>query len=260
MKGRKKSMNAFIKKEFLEWLRTGRMMILGSIFILFGIMAPAFAKLTPWLMEVMAQQLEKTGLTVSAVNVDALTSWEQFFKNLPLVLVAYTLLCGGIFTDEYRRGTLIPVVTRGLPQRRAAIAKFRVMALMWTGGYFLCFGITYVYTAAFWDNSAAANLMPAVLCAWLFGILVTALIPFFSALSSSSSGVLLGTGGSVAVMYFLSILPQLTKYLPTRLLSGMRLLTRESTLRSLYPAITVSLVLVAACVTLSSLLFHRRQM
>lgn len=253
-------MNAFIKKEFTEWLRTGRMIILGGIFILFGIMAPAFAKLTPWLVETMARQLAETGLSITAVTVDALTSWTQFFKNLPMALIAYILLCGGIYTDEYRRGTLVSVVTRGLPQRRAAMAKLRVMALMWTGGYFLCFGIAYVYTAAFWDTSAAANLMTAVLCAWLFGILVSALITFFSALSASSSGVLLGTGGSVAAMYVLSVLPKAAKYLPTRLLSGMSLLTGESTPESFAPAVIVSLVLAAACTALSALLFNRRQM
>lgn len=253
-------MNAFLKKEFTEWLRTGRMIILGGIFILFGIMAPALAKLTPWLMEMMAQQLAETGLTITAVTVDALTSWGQFFKNLPLALIAYVLLCSGIFTDEYRLGTLVPVVTRGLTQRRAAMAKFRVMVLMWTGGYFICFGITYVYNAVFWDNSAASSLMTAVLCAWLFGILVTALITFFSTLSAGSSGVLLGTGGSVAAMYFLSLLPKAEKFLPTRLLSGMSLLSGESTPGSFSPAIVVSLLLTAACTVLSALLFNRRQM
>lgn len=257
---RMNGMNAFMKKEFMEWQRTGRMVILGSIFVLFGVMAPAFAKLTPWLMGMMAQQLAETGLTVTQVPVDALTSWGQFFKNLPLALVAYTLLCSGIFIDEYRRGTLIPVVTRGLPQRRAAMAKFCVMAFMWTVGYFICFGITYVYTAAYWKASVTANLVTAALCAWLFGILVTSLITIFSALSDSSSGVLLGTGGSVAVMYFLSILPRVTKYIPTRLLNGSSLLTGESSPHGFFPAVAVSLALAAACTALSALLFNRRQM
>lgn len=253
-------MNAFLKKEFTEWLRTGRMLILGCIFVLLGIMAPAFAKLTPWLIEMMAQQLAETGLTVAEITVNALTSWEQFFKNLPIALIAYVLLCGGIFTDEYRRGTLIPVVTRGLTQRGAAMAKFRVMTLMWTGGYFICFGVTFIYTSVYWDNSVAANLMPAVLCAWLFGILTASLITFFSALSDSSSGVLLGAGGSVAVMSLLSMLPQTAKYLPTRLLSGMSLLTGASAPKSFSPAVIVSLALILLCTALSALLFNRRQM
>ncbi len=41
----------FTKKELLEQLRTGKLLILTILFILFGIMNPAMAKLTPWIME-----------------------------------------------------------------------------------------------------------------------------------------------------------------------------------------------------------------
>ena len=43
-------MKAFLKKEWMEMTRTGRMWILVLIFVLFGIMNPAMAKLTPWMM------------------------------------------------------------------------------------------------------------------------------------------------------------------------------------------------------------------
>ena len=39
-------MNAFLKKEWMEWNRTGRSWILMLVFVLFGIMNPALAKLT----------------------------------------------------------------------------------------------------------------------------------------------------------------------------------------------------------------------
>ena len=52
-----KALIAFLKKELLEQLRTGRLMLLSILFVLFGIMNPAVAKLTPWLLEVMADSL-----------------------------------------------------------------------------------------------------------------------------------------------------------------------------------------------------------
>ena len=39
-----RSLIAFIKKEFTEQLRSGRLIILGLLFVLFGIMNPAIAK------------------------------------------------------------------------------------------------------------------------------------------------------------------------------------------------------------------------
>ena len=52
-----KSFVAFFKKELLQSARGGKMWILIGIFLLFGIMNPAIAKLTPWLMEIMAEEL-----------------------------------------------------------------------------------------------------------------------------------------------------------------------------------------------------------
>ena len=42
---------AFLKKEWMEYYRTGKLIIIVVIFALFGLMNPAIAKLTPFLME-----------------------------------------------------------------------------------------------------------------------------------------------------------------------------------------------------------------
>ena len=93
-----RSFMTFMKKEMTEQLRSGKLMILGILFVLFGIMNPAVAKLTPWLMELMAESLAQSGMTVTEVTVSALDSWVQFFKNIPMALLAFVLLEGGIFT------------------------------------------------------------------------------------------------------------------------------------------------------------------
>jgi len=49
-----KSLHAFIKKETMEQFRSGRLMILGILFVLLGVMNPAVAKITPWLLEILA--------------------------------------------------------------------------------------------------------------------------------------------------------------------------------------------------------------
>lgn len=64
-------MMAFLKKEWMELIRTGRVWMLLLIFILFGIMNPAMAKLTPWMMEMMSDSLADAGFLLTDVNVDA---------------------------------------------------------------------------------------------------------------------------------------------------------------------------------------------
>ena len=87
-----KAFFAFFKKEVLESARSGKLLFLTLLFCAFGIMNPAIAKLTPWLLEIMADELAGSGMTVTEVTVDALTSWTQFFKNIPMALIAFVLM------------------------------------------------------------------------------------------------------------------------------------------------------------------------
>ena len=219
-----KSLSAFMKKEWMEQIRSSRLMILGILFILFGIMNPAVAKLTPWLLETLADSLAETGLTVTGVTVTAMDSWVQFFKNIPMALIAFVLLESAIFTREYESGTLILALTKGLSRSKVVIAKSVVLLLLWTGLYWLCFGITYGYNAYFWDNSIAQNLGFSALCWWLFGLWITGQTVFFSTVFKSSAAVLVSTGGLVAAVYFLGLLPKLEKVLPTMLMDGNSLI------------------------------------
>ena len=165
-----RSFLAFFKKELMETRRSGKLILFTLLFFLFGVMNPAIAKLTPWLMETLSESLAESGMTVTSVSVDALTSWTQFFKNVPMALIVFLLFYSGSFTKEYERGTLIPLLTKGLPRYQVVLAKAATMLLVWSAGYWLCFGVTYGYTAYFWDNSIAKNLSFSVVCWWVFGM------------------------------------------------------------------------------------------
>ena len=125
-------MKAFLKKEWMEWVRTGRFGLLLLIFALFGIMNPALAKLTPWMMEAFSESLADAGIVTAEVTVDAVTSWTQFYKNIPMGVIVFALLGSGCFTQEYQKGTLIPVVTKGLSRKKIAGAKSVMLLLAWT--------------------------------------------------------------------------------------------------------------------------------
>ena len=110
---------AFTKKEWMEMLRTGKFAIITVLFILFGVMNPAIAKLTPWMMETLSESLESTGLTITETKVDALTSWVQFYKNIPMALIVFLLMFSGILAVEYRgRGVRRPLPGQPFPAVR----------------------------------------------------------------------------------------------------------------------------------------------
>ena len=243
----------------MEQVRSGRLLFLLILFTLFGIMNPAIAKLTPWLLETLSDSLAESGMTVTAVEVDALTSWTQFYKNIPMALIAFVLMESTLFTKEYQSGTLILTLTKGLQRYKVILAKTTVLTLLWTAGYWICFGITYGYNAYFWDNDIAKHLLFSVVCWWLLGIWVITLIVLFSVLCKSNSAVLIGIGGSFLVIYLLGMLPKLKEFVPTLLMDGTSLVYGLSEVQPYVQACIVTVALSAICLIVSIPLFNRKQ-
>ena len=250
---------AFMKKEWMEQLRSSRLIILTIIFVMFGIMNPAIAKLTPWLFEVMAESLEESGMVVTTVEVDAMTSWVQFFKNVPMALIVFVLMQSNIFTKEYQSGTLVLALTKGLHRYKVVLSKAAVLILIWTLLYWMHFGITYVYNDYFWDNSIAKNLLFSVTCWWIFGLWTIALQVLFSTIASANTGVLVGTGGVVFGLYMMSLLPKLIKYLPTLLMDGNSLIYGTKDVEDYTIALVITCVTAFICIVVSVPILNKKR-
>lgn len=251
---------AFFKKEVLENLRNGKLIILGILSFALGIMNPAIAKLTPWLFDLLSEQLAGSGMIVTDVSVNALTAWTQFFKNMPMALIVFVFLYSSTLTGEYETGTLVLILTKGLSRYQVLLAKFGTMLILWSSAYWLCFGITYAYTAYFWDNSIAVGRFSAAIHWWLFGVFVVALMILFSTLSKQYSGVLLGTGGSVLALYLLGFLPKIANYTPTALMHSTALLAGAESADDYRKTIVVTALISIACICTSIPVFNKKQL
>lgn len=251
---------AFLKKELLAQVRTGKLFILAGIFLLIGILNPATAKLTPWLLEELSEALAQSGMNVTVTTVSVLDSWVQFFKNIPMALIVFVILESGIFTGEYRSGTLILSLTKGLDRYKVLIAKAVTLLLLWTVGFWFCFGITYGCNTFFWDNKDAQYLLFSSICWWVFGLWVVMLVVLFSAMLSSNIGVLGSTVGSVLAVYLPSILPKVKEYLPTALIDGNSLIYGMAQPQDYAWSlgITAALTVVLFCASIP--VFNRKQL
>lgn len=255
-----KPLLSFMKKEFFEAARTGKLIILLLLFTLFGIMNPAIAKLTPWMMEMYADTMADSGFIITSVQVDAMTSWAQFFKNIPIALIAFVLINSDIFTKEYKSGTLLLVLTKGLPRYKAVLAKAVLLLSLWTSGYGLCFAITYGYNAWFWDNGIAVSLFTAVLAWWLFGIWIISLMVLFSVILQGNTGVSLCTGGVAVLIYILSIIPKVKPYMPMLLTDAAPLLNGSEGIGIYIKAVIITAVCSAVCVGISIPIMNKKQL
>lgn len=254
-----KSFIAFLKKEGVHFVRSGHLWIFLGIFVLFGVMNPAIAKLTPWMMEMMAESLEESGFAMTVIEVDALTSWAQFFKNIPMALIAFVVIQSNLFTKEYRSGTLILVLTKGLYRYKVVLAKFLRLFMVWTVGYWLCYGITYVGNTFFWDNGIAKALAFTAFNWWLFGVWTISLMILFSALVSSNIMVMLGTGGTILGIYLLGLLPWVKEYMPTTLMNSTKLLLGMEKTSEYSVTIIITLILSVAILAISIPIMNKRK-
>lgn len=253
-----KQLTAFIKKEFSEQIRGGRFMILGILFCLFGIMNPATAKMLPWLLEVMSEQLGDNSMLITGIEVDALTSWTQFFKNMPVLLIVFIVIFSGILTAEYQKGTLINVITKGLKRWKILISKLLIMFVSWTAGYLITFGITYGYNAYFWDNHIAQNLLFAALGYYLVGLWLISIILLASVILKSASAVTLSVGAAFVVSYLKGFLPAFQEYVPTYLLNSNELLIGALDSIQCMAAVGITVFLTLFNGILSVLIFDKR--
>ncbi|MDD7717940.1 MAG: ABC transporter permease subunit [Eubacteriaceae bacterium] len=251
---------AFTRKEWIEVLRTGKFFIVTVLFILFGVMNPAIAKLTPWMMEALSESLEDSGLALTDATVDALTSWVQFYKNVPMALIVFILMFSGILAAEYQKGTLINMITKGLSRWKIVVSKSFVLLLLWSFGYWMCYGITYAYNEYFWDNSIAEDAGFAAFCVYMMGVWLIALMMLMSTLFSAGSAVAVGTGGVFFLMYLSGMLPDLKKFLPTCLLEASGLLSGAGEAGDYSTALVVAAVLTVVQLVLAVLILNRKRL
>lgn len=250
----------FTSKELFELKRSGRLLLFGIIFVLFGIMNPAMAKLTPWLLQTMADSLEATGITLSEYTVTAMDSWVQFFKNMPMAMLVVLVMFGGIFTSEYAKGTLIPLLAKGLPRTSIIAAKTFSMLLVWSGGYWLAFLITLFYSDYYWDNSTVSHYTFAAFGLWLFGIMLLCAITFFSSFANSAAQVLLGVGTVYAALYLIGMIGGVREYLPSYLTESAPLLSGQTQPSEYFRAVWVTAAASAAMLAASVPITAKRRL
>ncbi len=251
---------AFFKKEIMELFRTYRWIVLGGSALFFGILGPLTAKLTPWIYEQMGETLKEQGITISAVTVTAKDSWTQFIKNVPMLLIVVVAVLSSSYVSEYTKGTLIPLVTKGLTRTAVVLSKHLHHLLVWTACFWLTFGITWGYTAYFWDNSTMQNYALMGVCFWLLGVFLLALLTFFSSFMNSSIQVLLGVGATYFILMLVGMVKSVEQWLPTYLLSSGSMLTAETIPEDFLPAAGIAAGASVLLVLLALLITKRRKL
>ena len=255
-----KSLIAFTKKEITAQLRSAKFVILIVLFVIFAILNPVTAKVTPLLLELLSESMAESGMNITIAEVSVLDSWMQFFSNVPMLLLAFVMMEGNIFTREYGTGTLILSLTKGLDRYKVVASKSFILVVFWTLIYWLHFAVNYFTNMFFWDDLTTKNLGFAAVSFWLFGLFTISLVVLFSTMINSYIGVLGCTGGVVFGLTFLSIIPKVSDYFPTILQDGISLVYGMVEVKTYIPAVIISIAVTILCFVASVPLFNKKQL
>lgn len=246
------------KKEWLEFSRNYKLLIIGTLFLFFGFLNPLTAKFMP---EVLSSVLPKN-IAKSFPEPTAFDSWLQFFKNISqLGLFVFVLVFGSTLSNERQSGTLVLSLTKGLPRATVIIVKYVFAAVVWTVSYALCFGITYMYTAYYWPKDDVQQLFLAVFILWVFGLLLISLILLGNVLFRNLVGTLLFIAGFLILFLILAIFPKLEKIQLLRLATDNNAILHGKFHWPDYSVLlSTSGVLTIICLVIAVLLFNRKQL
>ncbi len=249
---------AFTKKEFLESLRTYRCLILISVFFLFGMMSPLLAKLMP---EILAG-VEMQGMSIILPEPTVMDAYGQFFKNMTQMgILVLLLVFGGMLSNERSRGTLVPILAKGLPRHTVLLSKFISAVLLWTLAYITAAALNYGYTWYLFRDTFVNSLAFSLFCLWFFGCLILALILLSSTITSGSFGGLILSACSIALMLLINIFPGMDQYNPIALASkNVAILSGNVTVEELTGSLVITCSLLLGSLLLSITLFRRNRL
>lgn len=236
---------AFVKKEFTENMKNYRFPILFAVFLVFGILSAFLAKFTPEILSAFAADMEMTSEPV------ALDAWKQFYKNISGVgFSAFIILYGSCLSNEYSKGTLVLMVTKGLSRKAVILAKYTVAAVLMTICYWISYAAAYGYIAFLWHDTGLFHVALAAFALWLAGFLYLSILMVGCVIFKQTFTSILFTGGIVAVISLLGIAEPFAKFNPFILTSkNVDLLSGE-----IVPSDFVMPALLSAAISILGLL------
>lgn len=248
---------AFSKKEFLENTRNYRLLIMLALFFIFGMMNPLTAKFTPQLLANLAPDMQ-----LGLPDPVALDSWIQFYKNVSsLGFSLMIIIFSGCLSREYTKGTLIIMLTKGLSRPAVILAKFSATAAIMTVSYWICFGVTYGYTAYFWPGTVLPHIFFAAAALWIVGFMYIGILILGCVLFRQAFLSIIFLLGINIIIMLVTIPQQLAPYSPFILMSkNVDLLSGAATVSEFTIPIIIAITITLACLAAAVAVFNRKQL
>ncbi|MBN1179551.1 MAG: ABC transporter permease subunit [Anaerolineae bacterium] len=246
-----------LRKEVLEQWRSYRLLIIAAVLVVFGLLSPLLAKLTPEIIR-MVPGGEDIAMLIPPPGIQDAVA--QYVKNVSQFGVVLALLMTmGAVAQEKERGTAALMLVKPVPRGTFLAAKLTALTLSFTASIALAGIAAYYYTLILFEPLDLPSWLALNGLMLLFLLVYVSLTLLASTLTSSQA---VAGGIAFAVMVALSILgaiPRLGEFLPGQLLNWGALLVLGET-GSFWPAVGISVGLIAGAFAVAWAAFERQEL
>jgi ABC-2 type transport system permease protein len=248
-----------LRKELREAVRSNRLLVVGVVFLLLGIISPVTAKYTPELLKLVGTSQSGVQITVPPPTVaDAIA---QYLKNVAGtgILVAL-LLPMGMVAREKERGTAAFVLTKPVVRQAFLAAKLVALLALLLAGVALAAAATYFYTAILFAPIALGGFVACSLLV-LLSLLVYAMLTLLGSTLTSSQLAAAGVGLAAWVaISLIGVIPRAAQFTPAGLLEPASALARGASPPHLVASVLANVALCAVVAALAWFSFRRQEL
>lgn len=252
-------MNQFlilIKKDMIELYRTKKLLIIGIIFVLFAILSPVTAYLTPNIIEMLSKSDPNVIITVP--DPTYIDSYIQFFNNFSqMCTLVVIIVFAPLIVEEKRKGTFHTLLNNKVSRSNFVISKIISQLKSFTFFYIVSILIFMLYTYILFEQTLAPYWLLSFTSLYIYFIFLIGIINLMSVITKTN---IMSIVASLAVFFSIMILnfiPIIGKYLPNYLITiSNNLIIDNSYLQYVVVNYIVTLTLFVITVMLSIKLCH----
>jgi len=249
-----KGLIPLLKKEIKEQIKTHRLLIVGGVFLCFGLMAPLVQYFMPQILKMGGEQvMVEIPAATSLISFKDFVSYIGQFGILVAILVAM-----GAIANELKHGTALITLSKPVSSGAFVCSKFIAISLTLLVSQIAAAALCFGYTVWLIGEAAVLPFIWMNLLIVLFLIFCVALTFVFSSLFKSSlaaGGIALGTNFALG---FLASLPFIGEYFPSKIIGwGVNLLGGIGD--GYWGALVVTVVGIFLCLYLSQRILKRKE-
>jgi len=248
---------AALRKEWLEQWRTYRLLAVGVVLVVFGLLSPLIAKYTPEIIKLIPNGEAIAQLIPTPTVMDAVT---QYIKNIgQFGVILALLLTMGAVAQEKDKGTAAMMLVKPLPRVTFLVAKFTALALMFAVAIAIAGTACYYYTWLLFGALDVQRWLALNGLMLVFVLVYVALTLFCSVVTKSQAAA---GGLALCLLFILGLIgsiPGLGEYLPGQLTTwGGELMAGKA--EAFWPALWVSVGIIVVALMGARLIFERQEL